>query len=334
MGRATRYIRAMGAADVFPCSGPPCFLDDELFEFNDFYRDETNIFPDQAAFLDYLRGEGITTAHLSLPGTVATFGEGRCEVSHPWSDEEIASIFAEKRAYLEAYRQRQRPVIERVRNSWPVGEVDIVPALKQWWEPLIATADHTCAGINGRILLEVGDEAVVVDFLDRRVDTWRGEECRYRFRFERGPVESCIVRHLEDWVNELFLSCRFRAQRDGLYNEYVYSFFKSLSLERMQYVEGCYAERSPVGELAQCGDYLIQRRCPHLKADLTRFGNIEDGVLTCGLHGWQFELATGRCLTSDDRRLYTRPARSEYDGDGSGSPTPNGHAERPSPLAR
>jgi nitrite reductase/ring-hydroxylating ferredoxin subunit len=29
-------------------------------------------------------------------------------------------------------------------------------------------------------------------------------------------------------------------------------------------------------------------------------------VLTCTLHGWQFELESGRCLTSDDRHLYTQ----------------------------
>ncbi len=52
----------------------------------------------------------------------------------------------------------------------------------------------------------------------------------------------------------------------------------------------------------------MQRRCPHLKADLTRFAKVEDGVLTCTMHGWQFELATGRCLTSDDRRLHAVPA--------------------------
>jgi UDP-MurNAc hydroxylase len=32
-------------------------------------------------------------------------------------------------------------------------------------------------------------------------------------------------------------------------------------------------------------------------------------VLTCRLHGWEFELATGRCLTSDDRKLLSRPSR-------------------------
>ena len=55
--------------------------------------------------------------------------------------------------------------------------------------------------------------------------------------------------------------------------------------------------------------YSIQRRCPHLKADLTRFGSVEDGILTCSVHGWKFELATGRCLTSDDRQIYLPTGR-------------------------
>ena len=49
--------------------------------------------------------------------------------------------------------------------------------------------------------------------------------------------------------------------------------------------------------------WRIERWCPHRQADLSRFGEIADGVLTCSLHHWQFDLATGRCLTSDDRHL-------------------------------
>ena len=56
----------------------------------------------------------------------------------------------------------------------------------------------------------------------------------------------------------------------------------------------------------ECDGYLIQRRCPHLRADLERFGEVENGILTCTLHGWQYELATGKCLTSDDRKLYSK----------------------------
>jgi UDP-MurNAc hydroxylase len=46
-------------------------------------------------------------------------------------------------------------------------------------------------------------------------------------------------------------------------------------------------------------------------ADLARFGHVEDGVLTCDLHGWQFDVNSGRCLTSDDVSLHTVPLGDE-----------------------
>lgn len=309
MARAARYAREIGATHLFPCAGPPCFLDDELFGFNDIEGEQETIFPDQTVFLRYLESQGITNGHLMVPGTTATFGHGgSCEVRHAIEEETLKSIFAEKRAYLERYRDECRGFIEQTKASWPRGQLDVVAALKEWWEPLLSRADLTCAGVNGRVLIDTGDDKVVVDFLDRTVRRWQGEACRYRFEFEPGLVEACIVGHDEDWVNALFLSCRFRAHRDGPYNEYVYTFFKSLSPERMAFVERHYAECSTVGETFECEGYLVQRRCPHLKADLQRFAKVEDGVLTCQMHGWQFDLATGRCLTSDDRRLFTRPA--------------------------
>jgi UDP-MurNAc hydroxylase len=307
LGRAMRFAKDVGATHVFPCAGPPCFLDEDLFWFNDTCNDDANIFPDQTVFLAKMREGGMDNGHLVVPGTVITLEGGGCELGHPLPDDEIRAIFTDKRAYLESYRARHKAEIEAEKACWPVGRYDLLATLKGWWEPLIAAADHTCAGVNGRVLLRIGDEEIVLDFLDRRVERWNGESCRYQFSFERGPVEACIERGEEDWVNALFLSCRFKAERDGPYNEYVYTFFKSLSVERMQYVEGYYSERSPVQETWECEGYLIQRRCPHLKADLTRFGQVEDGVLTCQLHGWQFDLATGRCLTSDDRRLQSVP---------------------------
>jgi len=55
----------------------------------------------------------------------------------------------------------------------------------------------------------------------------------------------------------------------------------------------------------------VQRRCPHLKADLTRFGIIDGRTLTCQLHGWKFDLATGKCLTSVGHQLRARRASTE-----------------------
>jgi UDP-MurNAc hydroxylase len=118
--------------------------------------------------------------------------------------------------------------------------------------------------------------------------------------------------HIEevDWVNSLFLSCRFSAARIGQYNEFVYAFFKCLSEERLQYAEGWYDEheRHTEAEDVTLGDWVLQRRCPHLKADLTRFGIVDDGTLTCQLHGWKFDLDSGRCLTSVGHRIRARRA--------------------------
>ena len=108
------------------------------------------------------------------------------------------------------------------------------------------------------------------------VHVWRGEECRFRFFVKRPVLEACIVRRDVDWVNSLFLSCRLEAERDGPYNEFVYNFFRSLSAERMAYTERYYSEEAPAVEVFEVDGYSVQRRCPHLKADLTRFGSVED----------------------------------------------------------
>jgi hypothetical protein len=47
----------------------------------------------------------------------------------------------------------------------------------------------------------------------------------------------------------------------------------------------------------------FQRRCPHLKADLSRFGVVEGTTLTCNLHGWEWDLRTGKCLTTKGHPL-------------------------------
>jgi UDP-MurNAc hydroxylase len=106
------------------------------------------------------------------------------------------------------------------------------------------------------------------------------------------------------------LSCRFTAWREGDFNEYLYNFFKSLSVERMRRTEAEAVRKlnpSPSSEDdVEIGDYLVQRRCPHRNADLSVFGEIEGDELVCTLHGWRFDVHTGRCLTSEEHPLRIR----------------------------
>ena len=92
---------------------------------------------------------------------------------------------------------------------------------------------------------------VVIDFPAGTVRTARpGDAFAYSLTLDRALVEWCILEHAEDWVNEIFLSARFRAHRDGPYNEYIYTFFKCLSIERMAY---CDAYNRVIAEAREAG---------------------------------------------------------------------------------
>jgi UDP-MurNAc hydroxylase len=305
MARARHYVEWVKAANVFPCAGPPCFLDADLFAMNDVDDDATNIFPDQLVFLAELAAHGIDTGKLIVPGSVVELpGGGDCRVTHPAPDDAVTRPFTDKLEYLQEYQRDWGPWLARERASWSTVRRDLLADLAQWFEPLLTAAPVTSAGIAGLVVLDVGDEAIAIDFVESRVRAYvEGEPFVYKVTVDRRLVETLVDRHVEDWVNLLFLSCRFRASRPGPFNEYVMTFFKALSPERIAYVEGCYRRARRADEFFERDGWRIERYCPHRQADLTRFADIEDGVLTCALHHWQFDLATGRCLTSDDKHL-------------------------------
>jgi UDP-MurNAc hydroxylase len=170
------------------------------------------------------------------------------------------------------------------------------------------------ANVGAVCLLNAGDLAIAIDFPNGEVRAHAGEPFAFRFDIQRELVETVAARHAVDWSNALFLSCRFTAWRAGAYNEYLYNFFKSLSVERMRRTEAEAIHKADptqqaiAGEEILIGDYICQRTCPHRSADLTVFGEIDGDELVCTLHGWRFDLETGACLTADDRRLRIRRA--------------------------
>ena len=312
--RTFRYIDDLKASWVFPIAGPPCFLDDELWQFNDIFGDEGNIFPDQQVFVEEYAKVGGTNAVILLPGTVVELTQDSCDVRQPVDD--VAEFFARKEEHLRAYQERQRPVIEAAKASWRHPEIDVLKEMKRRIEPLLEQSTQMAKGIGGPVRFDLvgydGEsvESIVIDFPGKEVRRYADEKVRYRFRTQRALIEHLLYTGEVDWVNSLFLSCRFSAARIGQYNEYIYSFFKCLSQERLQYAEGWYAEQQPDAEDIKLGDWIVQRRCPHLKADLSRFGVIEGEQLTCQLHGWKWDLRTGRCMTSAGHKLRSRPANA------------------------
>ena len=99
----------------------------------------------------------------------------------------------------------------------------------------------------------------------------------------------------------------------------------------LNYAEGWFAEQdaTEASETITLEGWQMQRRCPHLKADLSRFGTVEDdasegAVMTCQMHGWKWRLSDGKCLSSIGHDLRCAP-----DGEPvpAGSTAPAAHDE-------
>lgn len=311
--RTIHYIDDLKASWVFPIAGPPCFLDDELWAFNDLGGDEANIFMDQQAFIDDYHGRGHANGVVLLPGSAARLADDECEVTHPVDD--VRTFFEHKEEHLLAYRERQRAVIEAEKASWRHPDMDVLGELQRRIEPLLHASSTLAGRLDDPVRLDLLDdggtpvESILIDVPGRQVRRAAGEDPGYQFRMKRTLVEHLLHCDEVDWVNSLFLSCRFSAKRPGQYNEAVFSLFKCLSEERLRRAESWYSDQSTDLTDITLDGWVVQRRCPHQKADLGRFALIEGNVLTCQMHGWQFDLETGRCLTSTDHTIRARRAR-------------------------
>lgn len=308
--RALHYVSAIGARAVVPSAGPPCFLDDELFGFNMITGNELSIFPDQTNFINRLRAAGNESGVMNIPGTTIDVTAEFVRVVHPTTDEKVREPFENKAEYLRAYQADWAPWLTRHKASWPTTRTDLVATLQAWWRPLFEMAPTLRQLIGGGCVLDLGDLKIHIDFSRGKVESFNFQPFSYRFTIQRQLIEAIVASRAVDWSNSLLLSCRFSAWRDGEFNEYLYNFFKSLSIERMRRAEAEAVRRSlpqPENlEEIELGNYIMQRQCPHRQADLSVFGEIHGDQLVCTLHGWRFNLADGSCLNAHDRHLRVR----------------------------
>ncbi|MEQ8437881.1 MAG: MBL fold metallo-hydrolase [Ilumatobacter fluminis] len=311
--RAMRYVDTLNPRYVVPSAGPPAFLDDDLWHLNVINGDELSIFPDQRSFMKRL-ADGGHHGILAIPGTEIEITPDDVTVTHPMPDDDVERIFSEKEQYLRQYQADWKPWLDDLKASWNPPSTDLIATLKAWWEPLLRMAPTLRGAVGANCLIRTGDLEILIDFPNGEVRPFDGEEYEFRFTIPRALVETVAAQKAVDWSNSLLLSARFSAWRAGDFNEYLYNFFKSLSVERMRRTEAeAIRKLNPPTETEpeiELGDYVVQRRCPHRNADLAVFGEIEstdDGdVLVCTLHGWKFDCDTGRCLTSTDHPLRIR----------------------------
>lgn len=300
--RAMYYIEKVDAEHVFPMAGPPMFLREDLFRYNGYGLENDSIFTDQRQFLAHMREERpAQKGYEFVPGTQVDLLDGEVTVTQTlYTPEEIDHVFDEKWDYLASQRDSRQDEItaEIATRAEVLPPAEMLAAIKEWWEPLLRRARTIRMGVGGNVRFRIGELDMIVDFPKAKVREYAGEECIYWYTIPADLVSTNIRDHEIDWSNSIFLSMQFEVGRSGKFNEFLTTFLKCLSRDRIEYVENWYAEQSDQTEDAEIDGWTVQRRCPHLRADLTKTGKIEEGVLTCALHDWKWDLTTGQCLTT------------------------------------
>jgi UDP-MurNAc hydroxylase len=307
--RALTYVDALDARLVVPSAGPPCFLDDDLFGANWITGEEVSIFPDQTKFIEKL-GSKSRLGVMNIPGTTINITPSSHRINHPVDEAEVLRPFQDKESYLREYQRDWSPWLIRLKNSWPQQQTDLLSTFKAWWEPLLALAPTLRKSVGGPCRIMSDGLDIMIDFEHGEIRDYAEEPFRYRFTIPRPLLELVAKDRAVDWSNSLFLSCRFEAWREGEFNEHLYNFFKSLSVERMRRAEEEALRRAKPEEVSEeivLGDFIVQRYCPHRQADLSEFGVVEGDNIVCTLHGWKFSTKDGTCMNAEDRRLSVRP---------------------------
>lgn len=293
---------ASGARWLVPMAGPPCFLDPAHFELN---FDEDSTFPAHDDFYRWAQREGLADRMiLLLPGDDLVENHDHTAANLQRLD---AACFTAKREYLQAYQLSRLPAITKELAVIAAPTGPLLGALRDYFQPLVASSAFLRERIDGRLLLDVTGthpEQVIVDFTRAAASVYpySGEAHFYELRIEDRFLAMVLRRELS-W-EELLLSLRLGARRDpDRYNEFLIVFLRFADPASYRaYARHERRQQLDVRTVVYDGDtpYEIQRYCPHAMADLAQ-GQVIDGRIVCPGHGWAFRLSDGTCATNAAR---------------------------------
>jgi UDP-MurNAc hydroxylase len=287
-------VHALDPTTVIPCAGPPCFLDDELFDLN---FSEHSIFPGADDFYRFALAEGFAErVRILMPGDELLTGRPGQELTE--ANLELPP-YANKQEYLEEYRERRRPILQNHLGAIREPEGPLLERFVDHFRPLVLANPYLAERIGGGILIESTGpdrEQIFVDFGDRTVPVRRyaGDPWIYRLRTERRFLNE-IVEHRLRW-EELLLSMRVELSRvPDVYNEPLTVFLRFADARQYEVFEAYEKtrvanDRFPLEHRGR--GLMVQRTCPHAGGDLSK-GQIENDCIVCPVHGWRYSLLDG-----------------------------------------
>ncbi|TDW95435.1 UDP-MurNAc hydroxylase [Kribbella pratensis] len=317
----TRLVRQVQPRLVMPYAGPPCFLDDDLFELNSGLH-PGGIFPDQGEAVAWLADRiPEQDAVCLLPGDRILLEDLSVVRDPHWNGFALDAGPDERRRYLKEYAARRRPAVDAAWAANPEPQPGLAKRFKEHVESLGTLSEYFLARIGMTLRFQVmgpngglwdahiGPDRVWVD-----LDGGNGH-ADYRLTLDGRWLDG-VVSGRTRW-EELLLSLRFTARRQpDRYNDYLVGLFKHADRAALRAVELFETARDPEEtiEINSGGKQLsVSRYCPHAGEDLAETGVVLNGVLRCLGHNFEFDLASGQCLNARCDPIVVRSADVAYE---------------------
>lgn len=299
-----RVIGVVQPEVTIPFAGPPCFLDPELFAFND--EIENGIFPDPQQVIDWLAKQGIKDTSILLPGDSWDITNHTRTPHSIWNE----FSFDDHQSYLEKYAKQRIVHIERVIARYPQPDRVLWQPFQEYFQYLLNLSPYFNQKINMRVGFDIvgaGGGQWAVDFRPESEGVFdEMGECSYCYRFASRWLPALLNGTLL-W-EDFFLSLRFQAWRNpDIYNDHLLGLLKFAHSDALKAVER-YENSLVAGERiaihADGNNYLVRRYCPHAGIDLLDAGEVlPGGILRCLGHHYEFDLETGRCLNGNCQEI-------------------------------
>jgi L-ascorbate metabolism protein UlaG (beta-lactamase superfamily)/nitrite reductase/ring-hydroxylating ferredoxin subunit len=306
----SRLVRSTAPELAVPFAGPPCFLDPELRKFNASLR-PPGIFPDTSQAIAWLVEHQPRQRWADFrPGDRLDLDTG--EVTR---DPVSATFtFDDLDAYIARYAEDRAADIASVHEAMPEPGPDLAELFRAHFSQLGTLSPYFLTRIGMTVRFVVtgphgGNWDVRMDSDGLVADLDGGTEApEYTFTVA-GRWLAAVLRGDIAW-EDLLLSLRLTAQRDpDTYNDYLIGLLKHANEPALRAVEEYevgrdVAERIVVGSGGE--QFEIGRYCPHAGEDLSIGAVIENGVLHCLAHNFEFDLNTGDCLNARCDPLVTK----------------------------
>jgi UDP-MurNAc hydroxylase len=285
--------RLKGSAYI-PSAGPASFLSNDLFHLN---LNPATVFSTNADFYEWL------TINVERSWCFAEMLPGESIEANALS-EKRASLNYERVPYLKKYAEsRQSFINERIAQfNHPMN--DVMGAAKEHFQTKLDDVPALAKKANVLLEFRVGDHLFFVDTFNRKISDVNPEvRNMQRYHIELSDFWMRAILGGKIRWEDLILSFRFKISRTpDVYNEAVIAFLQlDTTEEREDYIRhlDLLARRNRERVRRECNGRIIEydRFCPHNCEDLTH-AKIENGVLTCPRHFWQFSTEDGHGLNN------------------------------------